>query len=81
MIPLQAAWDPTQKQKDALTGAQQKTMVALEKFKAIPDLAPFFDAADGYVVFPSIAKAGIGIGGPVVRARSSKMARSLVNHR
>ena len=63
VIPLQAAWDPTQKQKDALTGAQQKTMVALEKFKAIPDLAPFFDAADGYVVFPSIAKAGIGIGG------------------
>ena len=50
-----AGWDP----KEA-NAAQE----AIAAFKATdPDLELFFDAAHGYAVFPSIGKAGMGIGG------------------
>ena len=58
-----AAWDPIKKSRDPDTGARQKTIVALEAFKEIPELQPFFEQADGFAVFPNVAKAGIGIGG------------------
>lgn len=58
-----AAWDPVKKNRDVDTGASQKTIVALEAFKKIPELKPFFEQADGFAVFPNVAKAGIGIGG------------------
>ena len=46
-----AAWDPVKGNRDQDTGATKKTMIALEAFKAIPELAPFFEQADGYAVF------------------------------
>lgn len=36
---------------------------ALKSFRAAKETAPFFDNAYGYVVFPTIGKGGIGIGG------------------
>jgi lipid-binding SYLF domain-containing protein len=35
----------------------------IEVFKNFPAVEPFFDTAYGYAVFPTIGKAGIGIGG------------------
>ena len=40
-----------------------KTIEALNKFKNISSLKPYFKKAKGYAVFPNIGKAGIGIGG------------------
>ena len=40
-----------------------KTIEALNTFKKIPALKPYFKKAKGYAVFPNIGKAGIGIGG------------------
>ena len=40
-----------------------KTIEALNKFKKLPALKPYFKKANGYAVFPNIGKAGIGIGG------------------
>ena len=40
-----------------------KTIEALNKFKQISALKPYFKKAKGYAVFPNIGKAGIGIGG------------------
>jgi len=36
---------------------------AIASFRAADETAPFFDSAYGYVVFPTIGKAGIGLGG------------------
>jgi lipid-binding SYLF domain-containing protein len=36
---------------------------AIASFRAAEETAPFFDSAYGYVVFPTIGKGGIGIGG------------------
>ena len=41
----------------------KKTIAALEKFKNMPELGPYFRKAKGYAVFPNISKAGIGVGG------------------
>jgi lipid-binding SYLF domain-containing protein len=35
----------------------------IKSFRAAEQTAPFFDSAYGYVVFPTIGKGGIGIGG------------------
>ncbi len=40
-----------------------KTIEAINKFKKISALKPYFKEAEGYAVFPNIGKAGIGIGG------------------
>ena len=40
-----------------------KTIDALNKFKKIRRLKPYFKEASGYAVFPNIAKAGFGFGG------------------
>ncbi|WP_455234890.1 lipid-binding SYLF domain-containing protein [Thiogranum longum] len=50
-----AGWDPTKANE-----AQE----AIAAFKATdPDLEIFFEKAHGYAVFPSVGKAGMGIGG------------------
>ena len=36
---------------------------AIASFRGAEETAPFFDSAYGYVVFPTIGKGGIGIGG------------------
>lgn len=58
-----AAWDPIKGNRDPDTGATKKTMIALEAFKKIPELEPFFSQADGFALFHNVAKGGIGIGG------------------
>ena len=54
-----AGWDPDEsKEYDAK--AQEAIAVFLEKD---PSVQRFFDAAAGYVVIPTVGKAGFGIGG------------------
>ena len=57
------AWDPLKKKSESGSGASKKVELTIEKFKAMPELEVFFSEADGYAVFPSIAKAGLLIGG------------------
>jgi lipid-binding SYLF domain-containing protein len=54
-----AAWDPTEvEEHDA------KAKVAIQAFQeSDPSIKRFFDAAAGYVVIPTVGKAGLGIGG------------------
>ena len=50
-----AGWDPSK---------ENEAQEAIEAFKSTdPDLQTFFDKAHGYAVFPSVGKAGMGIGG------------------
>lgn len=58
-----AEWVPLNKNSDSETGASNKTILALEEFKKIPELEPYFNQANGYAVFPSVLKGGFGIGG------------------
>ncbi len=53
------SWDPTEVQdRDA------KAQEAIATFKeSDPTIERFFDAASGYVVIPTVGKAGFGIGG------------------
>ena len=53
--PATAGWDPND-EKDA-----QATVAAFKK--SDPDMAAFFSKARGYSVYPSVGKAGFGIGG------------------
>ncbi len=43
--------------------ASFKTIDALQQFKEIPRLEPYFKEAHGYAIFPNIGKGGFGIGG------------------
>ena len=53
------SWDPTEVQ-DRDASAQE----AIATFKeSDPSIQRFFDAASGYVVIPTVGKAGFGIGG------------------
>ena len=54
-----AAWDPGE--ADKLDGKAQEAIATLKEKD--PDIQRFFDAAAGYVVIPTVAKAGLGIGG------------------
>jgi lipid-binding SYLF domain-containing protein len=53
--PTFAGWDPNLEKKASETVAAFK--------KSDPDLAAFFSKARGYIVYPSVGKAGMGIGG------------------
>ena len=53
------SWDPTEVQ-DRDAKAQEAIATFLE---SDPSIQRFFDAASGYVVIPTIGKAGFGIGG------------------
>jgi len=54
-IPSVAGWDPK---------AEEKANAAIAEFKkADPGMQTFFDKAWGYVVFPTVGKGAIGIGG------------------
>tara|TARA_B100000941_G_scaffold243013_1_gene186941 strand:+ start:937 stop:1470 length:534 start_codon:yes stop_codon:yes gene_type:complete len=56
----QAQWDP---KAAADSEVNADVSGAVEVFKSNPGLKPFFEQAHGYAVFPSIKKAGFGIGG------------------
>ena len=53
------AWDPKGLEEDIAKG--QEAIDAL--LKSNPEMQRYFDAAAGYVVIPTVGKAGIGIGG------------------
>ncbi|MGD2118288.1 MAG: YSC84-related protein [Chromatiales bacterium] len=54
-----AGWDPNEKAE-----LQRDAAEAIRKFKNNdPSLKSFFNQASGYVVFPTVGKGGIGIGG------------------
>jgi len=57
--PLQAGWDPGKRQEIEI-----KAQETVRAFRAKdPSLKRFFDNAAGWVVFPTVGKGGIGIGG------------------
>ena len=59
---LISGWRP-EGNSDQERKAGFKTIDALKKFKKVRRLKPYFREAKGYAVFPSIGKAGFGIGG------------------
>jgi lipid-binding SYLF domain-containing protein len=58
-LPATAAWDPKKDKKDLDAAA---TTVAAFK-KDDPGIESFFNEAHAYVVFPTVGKGGVGIGG------------------
>jgi len=60
---LLSGWKPINKLSKKGIKPELKTIEALNKFKKISALKPYFKEAKGYAVFPNIGKAGIGIGG------------------
>ena len=60
---LLSGWKPSSDKKNKDKKASDKTMKALNKFKNISSLKPYFKKARGYAVFPNVGKGGIGIGG------------------
>lgn len=57
--PADARWDPAEAEKQRAK-AEEAIAALLEKD---PKMQRFFDAAAGYVVIPTVGKAGIGVGG------------------
>ncbi len=60
---LLSGWKPRKSFINKRIKPDPKTKEALQKFKQISSLKPYFQKAKGYAIFPNIAKAGIGIGG------------------
>lgn len=62
-INLIAGWKASPQRTVSSIQPRKKTLRALEVFKDMPELDPYFNEANGYAVFPNIGKGGIGIGG------------------
>ena len=60
---LLSGWKPKNVFSKKEIKPDPKTIEALNKFKKISALKPYFKKAKGYAVFPNIGKVGIGIGG------------------
>ena len=60
---LLSGWKPRNAFSKKRIKADPKTTEALDRFKKLSELKSYFKKAKGYAVFPSIRKAGIGIGG------------------
>ena len=58
-----SGWKPSLDKNVKDRKASNKTIKALNNFKKISSLKPYFKKARGYAVFPSVGKGGIGIGG------------------
>lgn len=58
-LPAAAAWDPKKDRKDL--DAAAATIAAFRKDD--PGIASFLEQAHAYVVFPTVGKGGVGIGG------------------
>ena len=59
---LLSGWKPRNDYKEKGIKPNLNTLEALDKFKKISALKPYFKEAKGYAVFPNIGKAAIGIG-------------------
>ena len=60
---LISGWNPSSDKNRKDKKASDKTLRALNKFKKISSLKPYFKKARGFAVFPNVGKGGIGIGG------------------
>ena len=60
---LISGWKPSSDKNRKGVKAGDKTIKALNKFKKISSLKPYFKKARGFAVFPNVGKGGIGIGG------------------
>ena len=60
---LISGWKPSLDKNRKVKKASDKTLKALNKFKKISSLKPYFKKARGFAVFPNVGKGGIGIGG------------------
>ena len=60
---LISGWKPSSDKDRKGKKARDKTIKALNKFKKISSLKPYFKKARGFAVFPNVGKGGIGIGG------------------
>ena len=60
---LISGWKPFERSNEDEVNANFKTVEALNKFKKIRRLKPYFREASGYAVFPNIGKVGFGLGG------------------
>jgi lipid-binding SYLF domain-containing protein len=58
-------WDPSRSAKASDESARSNAVAeTIANFKnSDPGIARFFDNAEGYVVFPTVGKGGIGVGG------------------
>ena len=77
--PAYGGWNPraTEKAENQKTD-DQKVAEAIAKFKnADPYMIPFFKKAYGYAVFPTVAKAGMGIGGAFGKGKVYKRGRPI----
>jgi lipid-binding SYLF domain-containing protein len=75
-----AGWDPKEANE-----ARNEAQEAITAFKATdPDLELFFEKAHGYAVFPSVGKAGMGIGGAygtgVVYEKGKEIGSTTLKH-
>ena len=60
---LISGWKPSSDKNIKGKKASDRTVTALNKFKKISSLKPYFKKARGFAVFPNVGKGGIGIGG------------------
>jgi lipid-binding SYLF domain-containing protein len=60
---LISGWNPSSDKNRKDKKASDNTLKALNKFKKISALKPYFKKARGFAVFPNVGKGGIGIGG------------------
>ena len=60
---LISGWKPSLDKNIKDKKANDKTIMALNKFKNMSSLKPYFKRARGFAVFPNVGKVGIGIGG------------------
>ena len=60
---LISGWKPSLDENPKRKKPSDKTIKALNNFKKISSLQPYFKKARGYAVFPNIGKGGFGIGG------------------
>lgn len=68
-----AAWKP--KAKAEPTAPSQEARRAIREFRRLEGLDDYFSEADAFVVFPAVAKAGIGLGGATGRGEVIKKGK------
>lgn len=63
--PLNAGWDPRKESDSGQTSTGNRSVdAAIDRLKSRdPSLKLFFSKAYGYAVFPTVGKAGMGLGG------------------
>ena len=59
---LISGWNPFLDKSNKRKKANEKTIQALNKFKKMSSLKPYFKKARGYAVFPNVGKGAFGIG-------------------